>query len=103
MPKLEKIEKITPKILFIFQEVELFSSKIKKFLIFQEMELSRSNMFFFFPELELSILLRFLYFRKEISGLEKRTTEKKPLSKSFLYFLETPVLIFWEVELSYIS
>ena len=55
--------------------MELSNPKIKKFLIF--------------PEMELSSLIFFFYFRKELSDLEKW---KKPTLKKFL--------IFWEMELS---
>ena len=55
--KLEKIKENLPKKFLIFQEMELSSSKIKKFLIFQEMELSS--------------FIFFLYFRKELPELKK--------------------------------
>ena len=49
----------------------LSSSKIKKILIFQEIELSSSNTktFLIFLEMKLSSLIFFLYFKKEISEL----------------------------------
>ena len=52
-----------------FQEIKLPSSDIKKFLIF--------------PEMELPSLISFLYFRKELSKLEKI---KIITLKFFLYF-----------------
>ena len=47
----------------MFQEMEPTSSKIMKFLIFPEMELSR--------------LIFFLYFRRELSQLVKDTRSEK--------------------------
>ena len=49
--------------------MEVYSSKIKKFLIF--------------PEIELSSLIIFLYFRKELSELEKQ--KKVALEKSLIF------------------
>ena len=64
--------------------MELSSSKIKKFLIF--------------PEMELSSLVLFSYFRKEISELEKL---KKTCCEKNSYILSKKVfLIFRETELS---
>ena len=57
---------------FMFQEMELYCCKIKKFLIFSEMELCS--------------LVTFLYFRKEISKLEKWKKKKKNAQKTFLIF-----------------
>ena len=52
----KKNQNLTPKKFLIFQETELSSSKIKKFRIFQEMELSSSKIkkFLIFQEMELS-------------------------------------------------
>ena len=116
MPKLEKIEKITPKIFFIFQEVELFSSKIKKFLIFQEMELSRSNMFFFFQNWNFLFSYVSYISGRKYPGLKKEQQKKTALKKflifsrntcsnilgsgTFLYFLKKAFLIFRETKFS---
>ena len=53
--------------------MERSSSEIKKFLIFPEIELSSSEIkkFLIFPEMELSSLIFFLYFKRELSELEK--------------------------------
>ena len=67
-PKLEKIKQIDLEKILIFQEIELSSSKIKKYPIF--------------PEIELSNLIFFLYFRKELSELEKKT-----YSENFFLYL----------------
>ena len=56
-PKLEKIKQIDLEKILIFLEMELSSSKIKKYPIFREIELSN--------------LIFFLYF-KELSELEKK-------------------------------
>ena len=54
--------------------MKLSTSKIKKFLIFQEIELSSSKIKenFIFPKMELSSLIFFLYFRKGQSELKKK-------------------------------
>ena len=95
----KKQKKSLQKYFLYFRKWNFLAPRLKNFLCFRKWN-ALDPICSFFPELELSILLSFLYFRKEISGLEKRTTEKKPLSKSFLYFLETPVLIFWETKFS---
>ena len=60
------------------------SSKITKFLIFQEMKLRSFDLkrILLFTEMELSSFIFFLYFRRQLSELEK----KNPVWKNFLYF-----------------
>lgn len=77
-PKLEKTKKIHPQ-KFIYQEMELRSSKIENFLKFQEMELSCFKIKKF-QQMEVSCLIFFLYFRKELSELKK--LKKDPLGKN---------------------
>ena len=93
----KKIEKIHPEKNFIFQGMELSSSKIKKFLIFQEIARNGSNIkiFLYFFKRKL-----FLYFKKWNFSIFQETScisgsnfpspksKKYPLLKSFLYFGE---------------
>ena len=68
--KLEKTKKFYPQKTLAFQEMEVSSFKIKKFLIFLEMELSG--------------LIFFFYFRRELSKLKN---EKSHSEKVFFYIL----------------
>ena len=65
--------------------MERSSSKIKKFLLFQEIKLSSSKIkkFLILLEMELSGLIFFLYFRRKLFELKKF---KKPTPKIFFYF-----------------
>lgn len=77
-PNWKKQKKSTPE-KSTYQEMELPSSKIENFLIFQEMERSCFKIKKF-QEMEVSCLIFFLYFRKELSELKK--FKKDPLEKN---------------------
>ena len=72
-PISKKYEKIYLCKFLIFHKIELSRSNIKKFIIFQEMKLYsfKIKIFVIFLGMKHSSLMLFLYFRRELSELEK--------------------------------
>ena len=95
-------EMVTLKKLLIFRKMELFSSRSKKFLLFSRKkafptfrETETLKQFFILQETELSYISgnpkkNFLYFREQLSVLEKCKT---PTLKKLLIFLEKKFLV----------
>ena len=72
-------------VFLIFREMELFGSKIKKFLIF-----SQKKIFLYFGKWNF-LGLRFKNFRREYSELKKLKKKKHP-EKNFLHFRNETVM-----------